>query len=70
MNEPIDHLAGGKQVTDPRLLPCPFCGGPASLEYFGDYVIFCTCGGGMNKQFHEYQDAITAWNKRAALAKA
>lgn len=62
----------------PGLLPCPFCGGEASLhkgmQAFDDYEVHCdecgVCGpnfGSMDETFSPRDDAIAAWNRRAPL---
>lgn len=61
-----------------KLKPCPFCGGPASLGYFGDYEITASCDGpgdcpgraGASVHFSDDEDAkrlqvCVAWNTRA-----
>ena len=71
-------------MTDPikrddALLPCPFCGGAASIHKgmvaFEDYEIHCDiCGvcspnfGALNETLTPKSDAIAAWNTRALPA--
>ena len=68
-------------MNAPDLLPCPFCGGPASIhkgmQAFDDFEVHCDpcgmCGpnfGSMGETLTPKEDAIAAWNTRADLADA
>jgi hypothetical protein len=66
---PTDTLPG---VDLDALLPCPFCGGPATFcpdNSYGDCYINCTpCDMGPDGAFQKVGDeakAIAAWNTRA-----
>ena len=45
-------------MSEPNLLPCPFCGGSAQRE--GDWVFCLKCGVG-----YEHVNAAWIWNQRA-----
>lgn len=51
-----------------RLLPCPFCGGEASIAQYIDtnfYTAGCEeCGAETMNGFHRQEDAVEAWNRR------
>lgn len=52
-----------------RLLPCPFCGGQARHEEYGlsQYIVLCgPCDCHLSPQ-ESVEDAVNAWNRRAAL---
>lgn len=67
------------QINDPKLLPCPFCGGDAALWYFSGtdrptsgeaYYVGCTndhCGCEMEHPggWKTAEAAREAWNRRA-----
>ena len=61
-----------KRLTDAGVLvPCPFCGGEAMVEYdtiepFG-YVVFCGDCGVMTTTSEDEQVARLAWNTRAPI---
>ena len=52
-----------------KLKPCPFCGGEACiLEICGydmPFEVFCGCGGRV-AYYETKEEAIDAWNRRAA----
>lgn len=58
-------------MTEPKLKPCPFCGGEAKMveTYSGDIKIGCENLGCLgcyeNNAFFSFkEDAIESWNKR------
>ena len=57
-------------MSEPKLKPCPFCGGEAKLinilNYYGDiYWVKCEeCNAETPSDF-EKDEAIAAWNRRA-----
>lgn len=69
-------------ASDPQLLPCPFCGGPATFEECAQgssvKVNSCTWSVGcantevdciayqMTASFNRKSEAAEAWNKRAS----
>ena len=67
-----------KQIDDPRLLPCPFCGEDAAIWYFPidglrnheSYYVGCTnnnCGCELEHTggYRTLEEAIEKWNRRA-----
>lgn len=69
-------------VTKLEILPCPFCGGTASVEEFSNahvgvsYSVGCdtdgdgTCYGYQSlTSFDRRSNAINAWNKRAPIQR-
>jgi Lar family restriction alleviation protein len=63
-------------MSDPKLLPCPFCGGNAGLYFqlddLDDWVVMCdvcgvrSCPEGIR---YDRELAITDWNTRVAPAE-
>lgn len=65
----------------PDIKPCPFCGGPASVEDasyaqgVGAWTVSCDAdelacmGFDINTSFARKIEAIEAWNRRAPVAK-
>ena len=54
-----------------ELKPCPFCGGEARAMGKGSGFVYCECGGEMRARgdgnnIYDDDQAITAWNTRAA----
>lgn len=50
-----------------KLLPCPFCGGRASVRLFygGRYGVYCDCcSSRVGGLFQTKGEAIAAWNNR------
>ena len=61
-----------KRLTDAGvLLPCPFCGGEAMVEYDTiepfEYTVFCGDCGVMPTTSEDEQVARLAWNTRAPI---
>ena len=61
-----------KRLTDAGVLvPCPFCGGEAMVEYDTiepfEYVVFCGDCGVMTTTSEDEQVARLAWNTRAPI---
>ena len=61
-----------KRLTDRgELLPCPFCGGEAMVEYDTmepfEYAVFCGDCGVMPTTSEDEQVARLAWNTRAPI---
>ena len=72
MNE-IERAIGGRAMMD-NLLPCPFCGGEATISdggYSGEKFLArcrelsCPAASGFIRKTHD--EAIAAWNRRAEL---
>ena len=66
-----DHEAA-KRLTDAGVLvPCPFCGGEAMVEYDTiepfEYAVFCGDCGVMPTTNEDEQVARLAWNTRAPI---
>ena len=65
-----DSFAGLiKEITEPELIPCPFCGCSAGVT--ANYVGCGNNGCEADPRIHidgiTQEDAVAAWNKRAAL---
>lgn len=60
------------QGGEETLLPCPFCGGSASLARcgFGTARVTCMDCGSEGEYCQSHADAIAAWNTRALAAPA
>ena len=63
-------------MTDPELLPCPFCGGKPERVHFGrkydfNFAIECECGACLSSECggawedNDEAKTIAAWNRRA-----
>lgn len=65
-----DPAAQQKCTEKGILLPCPFCGGRAMIEYGTvepfEYSVFCVDCGAMPKTSEDEQVAGLAWNTRPA----
>ncbi len=71
MNSLIEE--SGKQVVN-RIVCCPFCAGPAHVIWQGLhpplYGIKCrNCGASIPASYATTTEAISAWNRRAGLAR-
>ena len=68
----LGNKDAAKRLTDAGVLvPCPFCGGEAMVEYdtiepFG-YVVFCGDCGVMTTTSEDEQVARCIWNTRAPI---
>ena len=68
----LGNKDAAKQLTDAGVLvPCPFCGGEAMVEYDTiepfEYVVFCGDCGVMTTTSEDEQVARLAWNTRAPI---
>ena len=56
-------------MTEPKLKPCPFCGGEAEYDedFFGRAYIQCSNCEAHLQDKKAYQDCIEAWNKRVVI---
>lgn len=62
-------LRGREGMKMKKLRRCPFCGGKASFgcnpySIYG-YTIYCEDCGARSKSMHEYNKAVTLWNRRS-----
>lgn len=59
-------------MSDPKLLPCPFCGGEAEFERTGtnlrSCIVACENCGGRHESSDVDERSGTSWNRRASLA--
>ena len=66
-----DHEAAKRLTEKGVLLPCPWCGGEAMVEYDTiepfEYVVFCGDCGVMTTTSEDEQVARLAWNTRAPI---
>ena len=66
-----DHDAAERLTEQGVLLPCPFCGGEAMVEYDTinpfEYAVFCGDCGVMTTTSEEEKMAVKIWNTRAAV---
>ena len=68
-------LGGGREVSEVKLLPCPFCGGKAKIYVAPETdsahycCVECTlCKASTHKHIDYLTDtAVSEWNKRAPL---
>ena len=54
-------------MTEPKLKPCPFCGGEAEIfvsDITDRALVYCKCCDAQIKMQQNEQEAIEAWNKR------
>ena len=54
-------------MSEPKLEPCPFCGGEAKVMDMGyPHWVYCkNCGAKVHGGTHDEKDSIQAWNRRA-----
>lgn len=66
-----DHEAAKRLTEAGVLVPCPFCGGEAMVEYDTiepfEYAVFCGDCGVMPTTSEDEQVARLAWNTRAQI---
>ena len=66
-----DHEAAKRLTEAGVLLPCPFCGGEAMVEYDTiepfEYTVFCGDCGVMPTTSEDEQVARLAWNTHAPI---
>ena len=69
-----DHEAARRLTDAGVLVPCPFCGGEAMVEYDTtepfEYAVFCGDCGVMPTTSEDEQVARLAWNTRAPILSA
>ena len=54
-------------MSETKLLPCPFCGGSASIEHEGSvFRVQCECCLASTSTVTHSHMAVVAWNRRAA----
>ncbi len=60
------YIDRGIAMTEPKLKPCPFCGGEAEYDedFFGRAYIQCSNCEAHLQDKKAYQDCIEAWNTR------
>lgn len=68
----LGNKEAAKRLTEAGVLvPCPFCGGEAMVEYDTiepfEYVVFCGDCGVMTTTSEDEQVARLAWNTRAPI---
>lgn len=53
-------------LNEPKLLPCPFCGGEALINLHNDEYVYCFCEScGIEQPTYTNRNvAVRAWNKR------
>ena len=58
-------------MTEPKLKPCPFCGGKAIMVFRGggdywydEYSAYCTKCGAETDNYEFADDVVKAWNRR------
>ena len=71
----LDDREAAKRLTEAGVLvPCPFCGGEAMVEYDTtepfEYAVFCGDCGVMPTTSEDEQVARLAWNTRAPILSA
>lgn len=71
----LGNKEAAKRLTDAGvLLPCPFCGGEAMVEYdtieLFEYEVFCRDCGVMPRSSEDEQVARLDWNSRAPILSA
>ena len=69
-----DREAARRLTEQGVLVPCPWCGGEAMVEYDTiepfEYVVFCGDCGVMTTTSEDEQVARLAWNTRAPILSA
>ena len=59
-------------MTEPKLKPCPFCGGEAEVwvsDVTNRAIVYCTVCDAQIRIKQNEQEAIEAWNKRVDMDK-